>query len=53
MLAHYGVEQPAETIDGDKYMNTKEALYSLKSERSGKCFEAAYLSIQKELCTRS
>ena len=26
MLAHYGVEQPAETVDGDEY--TKEALMS-------------------------
>ena len=45
ILAHYGVEQPAETVDGDGY--------PLKSERSGKRFEATYLSSQKELCTRS
>ena len=43
----YGVEQPAETVDGDEY--TKEILISLKSEWSGKFFQATHLSKQPML----
>ena len=51
LLAHCGVEQPAERVDGDKY--AKEALTSPEIWMEWKCFEATYLSSQKELCIRS
>ena len=36
ILAHYGAEQPAETVDGDEY--TKEALISPKFQTEWKTF---------------
>ena len=48
LLAHYGAEQPADTIDGDEY--TKKALISLDVRKP---FEATYRSSQRELCTPS
>ena len=50
MLPHYGVDQPAETVDGDDY--TKEALTSPEIQ-SAKRFDATYLNRRKEVCTRS
>ena len=38
MLAHYGAEQPAETIDGDEY--TKEALISPEIRTEWKMFRS-------------
>ena len=38
MLAHYGVEQPAEIIDGDEY--TKKALISPEIRMEWRHFEA-------------
>ena len=43
MLAHYGAEQPAETVDGDEY--TKEALISPEIRTEWKTFRS-YLSKQ-------
>ena len=43
MLAHYGAEQPAETVDGDEY--TKEALISPEIQTEWKTFRS-YLSKQ-------
>ena len=51
MLAQYGTEQPAETINGDEY--TKEALISPEISTEWETFKATYLSRQKELCTHS
>ena len=45
LLAHYGAEQPADTVDGDEY--------NQESSHGGKPFEATYRSSQRELCTPS
>ena len=51
MLAHYGAEHPAKTVDGDEY--TKEALISPEIRTEWKTFRSYLSSSQKELCPRS
>ena len=51
LLAHYSVEQPADTFDSDEYI--KEALISLIFERSVTPIDGIYQSSQRELSTPS